>query len=268
MRVSDTLVDIGDGLVLETRRICHGQRSGGPVLVFLHESLGNIALWRSFPEQLAAETGLDALVYARTGYGRSSDEPLPRPRDYMEREGAVVLPRLLDVLGIDRAVLVGHSDGGSIALIGAGAMGSRVQGLVTMAAHIYADHLTIAGIRDMAERYRSTDIRTRLQRYHGDRTDALFQAWQTIWLDKGFHQAMDFSRWLADISCPAMIIQGEADEYGVPEQVTDIVSGIGSGACGVFLPDTGHSPHLENPDRVRQLVCDFLLGPGDQKKRN
>lgn len=268
MRVSDALVDIGDGLVLETRRIRHEARSHGPVLVFLHESLGNIELWRSFPQQLAERTGLDALVYARTGYGRSSNEPLPRPGDYLEREGAFVLPRLLDVMGIDEVVLVGHSDGGSIALIAAGTLGNRVRALVTMAAHIYADHLTIAGLRAMAERYRSTDIRAKLQRYHGERTDALFLAWQNIWLDEEFQRSMDFGPWLADIPCPAMIIQGEADEYGVPEQVTDIVSAIGDRAQGVFLPDTGHCPHLEKPDRVRDLICDFLLGPGVQKKHN
>lgn len=268
MRVSDALVDIGDGLILETRRIGHGSQSDGPVLVFLHESLGNIELWRSFPEQLAKRTGLDALVYARPGYGRSSDEPLPRPWNYLEREGAAVLPRLLDVLGIDEVVLVGHSDGGTIALIAAGTLGNRVRALVTMAAHIYADYLTIAGIRAMAERYRSTDIRAKLQRYHGERTDTLFLAWQNIWLDEGFQRSMDFGPWLADITCPAMIIQGEKDEYGVREQVTDIVSAIGDRAQGVFLPDTGHSPHLENPELVQKRVCDFLLGPGGQKKHN
>ena len=261
------MVPVGEGLELEVRRMQHAERQG-PVLVFLHESLGSIALWRKFPEKLARETGWDALIYNRQGYGRSSPEVLPRPYDYLEVAGHRWLPRLLDRLEIPEAVLVGHSDGGSISLVAAGAMGSRVKALVTMAAHIYADHLTLAGLEEMAIRYRETDIRERLERYHGRRTDDLFSAWQTVWRDEGFHAAMDFSRWLAAIECPAMIIQGENDEYGVPEQVTDIVAGIGANARAAFLEDAGHSPHLEKADQVAALICDFLLSEIGQKNRN
>ena len=257
MRVSEMIVPLGKGVELEVRRIQHPDPQG-PVLVFLHESLGSIALWRKFPEQLARATGCDALVYNRQGYGRSTDEILPRPYDYQEKEGAVWLPRLLDRLDIGKVVLIGHSDGASIALIAAGAMGSRVQTLITMAGHTYADHMTVAGIEEMTVRYRETDIRERLARYHGHRTDDLFNAWHGIWLDEGFHAAMDFSRWLAAIECPAMIIQGKNDEYGVPEQVTDIVAAIGTSAREVFLEDTGHSPHLEKTDQLLALVCHFL----------
>lgn len=263
MQTRDTMVALGDGVSVEVRRIRHAEdRNDGkerPTLVFLHESLGSIALWRRFPERLAKATGCDALIYNRIGYGQSSDEPLPRPFNYQEHEGEVLLPALLNELGIDEVVLIGHSDGGSIALIAAGALGARARALVTMAAHIYADHLTIAGIRDMATRYWETDIREKLHRYHGARTDDLFNAWQTVWLDEGFQAYMDFSHWLAAIQCPSMIIQGEEDEYGVPEQVTDIVAGIGPTAEAVFLPEVGHSPHLEKPDQVLDLVCDFLL---------
>ncbi|MCM0611336.1 alpha/beta hydrolase [Marinobacter sediminum] len=257
MHIRDMMVPLGDGVAVEVRRIRHHQPQG-PTLVFLHESLGSIALWRKFPEKLARASGLDALIYNRQGYGRSTDEVLPRPYDFQEQAGEVVLPQLLDALGIGEAVLVGHSDGGSIALIGAGAMGGRVKALITMAAHIYADHLTIAGIQEMAVRYRETDIREKLLRYHGARTDQLFNAWQAVWLDEGFQASMDFSRWLAAIECPSMIIQGEDDEYGVPEQVTDIVAGIGSAARGVFLQEAGHSPHLEKTDEILELICDFL----------
>ncbi len=260
------MVPVGAGVELEVRRIQHHDPKG-PVLVFLHESLGSIALWRKFPEKLARATGCDALIYNRRGYGHSTDEVLPRPYDFQEEEGSVWLPRLLDELGIERVVLIGHSDGGSIALITAGAMGSRVQALVTMAAHIYADHLTLAGLEEMAIRYRDTDIRERLERYHGHRTDDLFNAWQTVWRDEGFHAAMDFSGWLAAIECPAMIIQGENDEYGVPEQVTDIVAGIGASAREVFLEGTGHSPHLEKTDQVVALIYDFLCSEIELKNR-
>ncbi len=234
------MVPVGDGVELEVRRIQH-EESKGPVLVFLHESLGSIALWRKFPEKLAKATGCDALIYNRQGYGHSSDEELPRPYDYLEVAGHRWLPGLLDKLEIQDIVLVGHSDGGSIALVTAGTMGDRVKALVTMAAHIYADHLTLAGIEEMAVRYRETDIRERLARYHGDRTD---------------------------IECPAMIIQGENDEYGVPEQVADIVAGIGEGAHGVILEDAGHSPHLEKQDQVVDLLYDFLRSESVLKNCN
>jgi len=257
MQIRDMMVPVGDGVELEVRRIQHKEPKG-PVLVLLHESLGSIALWRKFPEKLAKATGCDALIYNRQGYGHSSDEELPRPFDYLEVAGHKWLPRLLDTLEIEEAVLIGHSDGGSIALVAAGALGARVKALVTMAAHIYADHLTLAGIDEMAVRYRETDIRDRLARYHGERTDDLFNAWQTVWRDEEFQAAMDFSPWLAAIKCPAMIIQGENDEYGVPEQVTDIVAGIGKSARGVSLEDVGHSPHLEKQDQVVDLLYDFL----------
>lgn len=252
------MVPLGEGVSVEARRIRHDNPQG-PTLVFLHESLGSISLWRKFPERLAKATGFDVLLYNRLGYGGSSDEPLPRPYDYQEREGTVVLPRLLDELGLEEVVLIGHSDGGSIALIAAGALGHRVHALVTMAAHIYADHLTIEGIQEMMVRYRETDLREKLQRYHGTRTDDVFMAWSTVWLDEGFQRSMDFDEWLAAIKCPSMIIQGEEDEYGVPEQVTDIVAGIGMNAIPVFLPGTGHSPHMEKPDQLLDRVCDFLL---------
>lgn len=272
IQISDMIVPVGEGVELEVRRIQHSDPQG-LVLVFLHESLGSIALWRKFPEQLARATGCDALIYNRQGYGRSTDEILPRPYDYQEKEGAVWLPRLLDKLDIDKVVLIGHSDGASIALIAAGALGSRVKTLITMAGHTYADHLTVAGIEEMTVRYRETDIRERLARYHGHRTDDLFNAWHGIWLDEGFHAAMDFSRWLAAIECPAMIIQGQNDEYGVPEQVTDIAAAIGDSAREFFLEDTGHSPHLEKPDQLLDLVCDFLenenlIKPGENVTKN
>ena len=185
MQIRDMMVPVGDGIELEVRRIQHAEPKG-PVLVFLHESLGSIALWRKFPEKLAKATGCDALIYNRQGYGHSSDEELPRPYDYLEVAGHRWLPRLLDKLEIRDVVLIGHSDGGSIALVTACTMGGRVKALATMAAHIYADHLTLAGIEEMAVRYRETDIRDRLARYHGNRTDDLFNAWQTVWRDEGF----------------------------------------------------------------------------------
>lgn len=267
MNVSNFAAPLGDGVAVQAQRLRH-ESGSGPVLVFLHESLGNIALWKQFPRRLAEATGLDALVYERRGYGASSDEPLPRPYDYLEQEGRVWLPRLLNALEIDEVILVGHSDGGSIALIAAAELGDRVKGLITMAAHTWADHLTLAGIRDMGRRYAEEGIREKLLRHHGERTDTLFNAWQEVWLDEGFQQSLNFAPWLDAIQCPAMIIQGEDDEYGVPEQVTHIVEGIGSQAAPVFMPETGHSPHLQQPDRVLSLICDFLRVEIAQKSAN
>ncbi|WP_166267611.1 alpha/beta fold hydrolase [Marinobacter caseinilyticus] len=257
MNVLDLAVPLGDGVVFQAQRICH-PASRGPTVVFLHESLGNIALWKRFPAQLAERTGLDVLVYERQGYGASTDEVLPRPYRYQEDEGAIWLPRLLDALGINEVVLIGHSDGGSIALVAAGALGSRARGLVTIAAHTWADHLTESGIRAMMARY-DKGLREKLQRHHGERTDELFRAWHGIWLDEGFQQWLDFSHWMDVIDCPALIMQGEDDEYGVPEQVTDIVDGIGPNARAAFIEGTGHAPHLEQPERVLALIYDFLL---------
>lgn len=264
MKIRDMLVPVAEDVHLEVRRIQHPTPEG-PTLVFLHESLGSIGLWRKFPEKLAAATGFDALIYNRLGYGRSSDEPLPRPYDFQIKAGSVWLPRLLDELGLDEVILVGHSDGGSIVLIAAGAMGARVKAMITMAAHVYADHLTEEGIRDMAVRYKDSDIRDRLHRHHGERTDDIFYAWQTVWLDEGFQQSLDFSDSLAAIDCPSLIIQGEEDEYGLPDQVTRIVDGIGASALPVFMPETGHSPHLEKMDQVIELIYDFLLSREGEK---
>ncbi|MGP4845513.1 alpha/beta fold hydrolase [Marinobacter sp. 1Y8] len=258
METLNQAVPLGDGVVVQTQRICRAA-SRGPTVVFLHESLGNIALWKRFPARLAEMTGSDVLVYERRGYGASSDETLPRPYHYQEDEGQIWLPRLLDALDIEEVVLVGHSDGGSIALIAAAALGKRARGLITMAAHTWADHLTVSGIQNMIHRYSEDGLREKFLRHHGKRTDDLFQAWHTIWLDEGFQQWMNFSHWLAAIECPALIIQGKDDEYGVPEQVTDIVKGIGPSAQPVFLENTGHSPHLEQPEQVLTLIYDLLL---------
>lgn len=263
LEASDYQVSLADDVRLNVRHLRH---KGGPdapqgagaglTLVLLHESLGTIALWRDFPEQLAQATSADVLVYERRGYGGSTPEPLPRPNDYLEQEGALWLPRLIEALALEKVVLVGHSDGGSIALITAATV--AVRGLVTIAAHTFVDHLTLQGIREAGERYRTTDLARRLARYHGDRTDGLFNAWQETWQRESFAQSMDFSPWLAAIECPALILQGEHDEYGLPEQVTAIVEGIGPTAKAVFVDDAAHVPHLQQPEAVLNIIREFV----------
>lgn len=258
MQYQDRRVDVGEGVHLSVRHYTQPSGEGRPTLILLHEALGCIAMWKRFPEQIAEVTGLNVLVYERRGYGASSPITLPRPDDYLLEEGQMWLPRLLDKLGLQDVVLFGHSDGGSIALIGAASCPQQVKAIVTLAAHIYADHLTLAGIEEAAERYKTTNLPEKLARYHGDRTDLIFRAWSETWLRPSCNQGLNLRPQLAQIQCPSLIMQGDRDEYGVPEQVTDCCAGIGEHARGYFVPDCGHVPHLEKPDAVLEQTQAFL----------
>lgn len=258
----DESIALDDDVVLQLRWARQPSGKGKPVLVLLHEALGCIEMWKRFPQQLAEVTGLNLLVFERRGYGRSTPIKLPRPDDYLLHEGEIWLPRLLNRLGLREVVLFGHSDGGSIALIGAASCSDQVRGVITLAAHIYADHLTLGGVEKAGERYRNTDLPQRLARYHGDRTDLIFRAWYETWLRPSCNQKLDLRPQLARIRCPALIIQGDRDEYGVPEQVTDTCQGIGAHAHGVFIPDCGHVPHLEYPHVVINHAQEFLTRIG------
>ncbi|MGY8871013.1 MAG: alpha/beta fold hydrolase, partial [Pseudomonadales bacterium] len=218
---------------------------------------GCIAMWKDIPEQLAAETGCDVVVYERQGYGLSSEITLPRDDDYLVEEGEIWLPRLIDKLGLSKVILIGHSDGGSVALIGAATLASKVKGVITEAAHIYIDHLTTAGIKEAVERYKDSNLKEKLARYHGERTDFLFRAWHETWLrERKF--PMNLRPWLPRIECPALIIQGQDDCYGVREQVTDICAGIGARAEPLFLPKCGHVPHFEARESLISAVASFV----------
>ncbi|MBS97413.1 MAG: alpha/beta hydrolase [Oceanospirillaceae bacterium] len=242
-----------------------GRQSSGrgrPVLVLLHEALGCIEMWKSFPQQLAEHTGLDVLVFERRGYGRSTPITLPRPDDYLLEEGQVWLPRLLDRLALEEVVLFGHSDGASIALMGAAHCQEQVKAVISVAAHIYVDHLTLSGIEAAVKRYHSTDLPERLARYHGDRTDLLFRAWHETWQRPSCQSSLDLRPQLAGIRAPTLVMQGDRDEYGVPEQVTDICAGIGPEARAVFIEDCGHVPHLEQTEQVIAHTGAFLRDHG------
>ncbi|MBS3805404.1 MAG: alpha/beta hydrolase [Oleiphilaceae bacterium] len=257
MRMTEQQVKLEAGVTMRVRR-WQQQPAAGCSLVLLHEALGSLDLWKGFPEQLALATGLDVVAYERRGYGESTPAEMPRPMDYLEREGDVWLPRLLDALQLQKVVLLGHSDGGSIALVGAGAMPERVAGLITMAAHVSVDALTIKGIHEARERYQTTDLAQRLARRHGERGKQLFDAWQDTWLDETFQQRMNFEPWLANIGCPALVMQGDKDEYGLPDQVYAIVERIGARAQPVLIPEAGHFPHVEQPEFVLTAISDFL----------
>ena len=229
-----------------------------PTLVFLHEGLGCVSLWRDFPARLARATGCGALVYSRAGYGRSDPAPLPRPVRFMHEEGLRVLPEVLDAAGVRDAVLVGHSDGASIALVhaGSGAAG-RVRALVLEAPHVFVEDVSVASIAAMGEAYRDTDLRARLARHHGENVDRAFYGWNGVWLDPEF-RAWSIEEFLPRISVPVLVVQGEADEYGTPAQVEAVRRGAAGPVEAVILPGVGHSPHRDAPEATLAAMTRFV----------
>ena len=232
-------------------------RDTKPHLVFLHEGLGCTAMWHDFPALVTCDTGLPAIVYDRSGHGRSPNQGPPRDKRYLHLEAQEVLPRLLEYLQIERAILIGHSDGGSIALLSAAACPDRIAGIVTEAAHVFVESLTLEGIRETVAAYETRRLEQRLARYHGAKGQRLFFAWADTW------QSASFRNWniedcLGRIQCPALIIQGREDPYGSPRQVESIVTGIGSQATPMLIPACGHSPHRDTPESVREAITAFV----------
>ena len=229
-----------------------------PTLIFLHEGLGCVALWRDFPGRLARAVGCGALIYSRLGYGASDACRLPRPIDFMHHEGLAVLPRMLLSRGIRNYILVGHSDGGSIALIHAGGEPAPgLLGVITLAAHVFCEEITRHAIERTGRRYREGDLKERLAAYHGENTDCAFRGWHDVWLHP------DFRRWtiegdLARITVPVLAIQGVDDPYGTAAQVESIRQRCGGEADVRMLPACGHAPHLEKPDAVQAAAGRFI----------
>ncbi len=237
-------------------------RGDGPPLVFLHEGLGSVGLWRGVPAAVAAATGRTVLTYSRFGYGCSDPVALPRPVRYMHDEALTVLPQLLDALDLHRPVLVGHSDGASIALIHTGARARPVTAAALLAPHVIVEDETIAGIAAARQAYLGSDLRARLGRWHRD-VDTAFWGWNDVWLSPEF-RGWDVRGYLPTITEPTLILQGEADSYGTWAQVEAIRSGV-SGQCdAVKLPGAGHSLHLERRDEVVAALTDFVTTPADR----
>ncbi|MBW7850867.1 MAG: alpha/beta hydrolase [Rhodospirillales bacterium] len=246
-----------DGVRLEYAR-CGVSNDGAPTLVFLHEGLGCVALWKDFPERLAQATGCGAFVYSRAGYGRSDPAPLPRPVRFMHEEGLAVLPRVLEAAGIDRFVLVGHSDGASISIIYAGSGAARgLEGLILEAPHVFNEDISQQGIQAAKVAYETTELRRRLQRYHGDNVDCAFWGWNDVWLDPDF-RAWNIEEFLPGITVPTLVIQGEADNYGTLEQVRAVERQAGAAVESRILPGCGHSPHAEMPSEALAAMIAFL----------
>jgi pimeloyl-ACP methyl ester carboxylesterase len=214
---------------------------GRPTLVFLHEGLGSVALWKYFPAQVVAATGCPALVYSRYGYGKSDQLAEARTVDYMHREALDVLPEILAQLRIEAPVLVGHSDGASIALIHAGAGKWPVHGVVAMAPHVFVEDLTVQSIAEAAATFQGSDLAARLGRYHDD-VVSTFRGWNDIWLHPDFRH-WNIEDYLAAITAPVLVIQGEDDQYGTVAQVNAIARQVSGPVETLMLTDCAHSPH-------------------------
>lgn len=224
---------------------------GQPTLVFLHEGLGSMRLWRDFPHRLCQMTGAGGIVWSRHGYGGSEVVVTKREPGYMHHEALVVLPELLERLGLDDVVLVGHSDGASIALIFAGgsAVARRaVRGVIAIAPHVFVEAPTVESIAAARVRYESGDLRHRLARHHDD-VDAAFYGWNDIWLSPPFRH-WSIEEYLPAISCPILLVQAEDDPYGTTEQVDRIERQAGGPVSSLMLGHGGHAPHAAQSGRV------------------
>ena len=251
-------IDI-DGVKLEYERIAGAQDR--PAVVILHEGLGSLAMWRDFPQRVAAATGAEVVTYSRRGYGQSDPRPGPNGVDYMHREANEVLPKLLAALGIERPILIGHSDGASIAIIHAGS-GHPAAGLVLMAPHVFVEDLTVESIAKVKEIWKTTDMKARLGRYHRD-VEHTFWGWNDIWLLPAFKH-WNIEALVPNIAAPMMVIQGLDDEYGTPAQCESIKAHAKAPCELVMLEACKHSPHRDQPERTLAAIERFvksLAGP-------
>lgn len=247
-----------NGVKLEVQRLLGAPGGGRAPIVFLHEGLGSVSMWRDWPASVCAAAGRDGLVYSRRGYGRS--DPIPDVRgsgrlgaDYMHREALEVMPELLGALGLEVPVLLGHSDGATIALLYAAKF--PVTACVVMAPHVIVEDLSVQSIAQARTAYQSGALRERLARYHAD-VDGAFWQWNDIWLSPAF-RGFDIRAECRRIDAPVLAVQGEDDPYGTLRQIEGIQPTLGSFSKQI-LPQCGHSPQRDQPDTTRQCIVEFL----------
>jgi len=234
-----------------------GERvSGRPALVFLHQGLGSIAQWRDFPAKLAAATGCPAFVYNREGHGGSDSCDWPRPFDFMEIEGRDRLPEVLEVAGIDDFVLIGHSDGGTIALVYAAEVGTGMRGVIVEGFHVFAEEVTRAGIRRAQEDFKTGSLREKLARYHGANVDCAFHGWAETWLLPAMTD-YTIAPLIPKIEAPILAILGTQDPYGTIGQI-DCLPDLARAPLEISKPDCGHAPHEEAESEMLELMGDFV----------
>ncbi|MDJ0856870.1 MAG: alpha/beta hydrolase [Desulfobacterales bacterium] len=249
-----------DGLDIHTLALTPVDRAPveGPWLVFLHEGLGCTAMWHDFPHRLANATQTPALVYDRRGYGRSGPRRRPPGVDYLQEEAETILPALLAHFGIGTALLIGHSDGGTIALHFASRFRQRVIGVIAEAAHVFVESVTLEGIQVAVEAFEHGGLRDQLSRYHGAHTRDMFYHWADVWRSEAFRN-WNIEACLPHIRCAVLVIQGLEDRYGTIRQVDAITNGIGTRARRYLIPSCGHTPHREAPRRTLAAMRRFIL---------
>jgi pimeloyl-ACP methyl ester carboxylesterase len=256
-----TFALVVDGVRLHAERVAPPRGGAGPVVVLLHDSLGSVALWRDFPERLAEATGLGVLAYDRRGHGASDPfGPEARTPAYLH-EQAAVLDRVLAAADVREAVLFGHSDGGSIALLAAALHPARVRAAVAEASHVFVEERTLEGLREAERAIARGDLLPRIARHHGDKAGPLAAAWIGTWLSPAF-RGWNVEAELRRIRCPVLVFQGAEDEYGTEAQVQAVARGVAGPARGVILPGLRHTPHREDPGAVLRLVAEHLAGAG------
>jgi pimeloyl-ACP methyl ester carboxylesterase len=228
-----------------------------PTVVFLHEGLGSVAMWKDFPRQFCEAHGLRGLVFSRYGYGNSSARPADDRwgPDFMHRQAFEVLPPLFAALGIERPWLFGHSDGGSIALLHAARFSQQISGVIAVAPHVFVEPVTVTNIVAAREAYLEGGLRSRLARHHAD-VDSAFWGWNNIWLDPAFLE-WNIESELEGIRCALLAVQGEGDEYGTLEQI-HVIGRIVPGAQVAVLPHCGHSPHRDQPAELSRIAGNFI----------
>jgi pimeloyl-ACP methyl ester carboxylesterase len=229
-----------------------------PTLVFLHDGLGCLSLWRDFPARVAEANRCCAFVYSRFGYGNSDPIELPRPVHFMHDEALNVLPAILEAAKIERPILIGHSDGGSIALIYSGSkFGANVNSVILEAPHVFVEDITIKSIYDAGQEYLHGNLKPRLERHHGKNVDIAFWGWNQVWLNPEF-RSWNIEEYLPHIRKPVLAIQGEDDNFGTSLQIDSISKKCSGDVQTAFLPRCAHTPHREQPELTFELIVNFI----------
>ena len=229
---------------------------GLPALVFLHEALGSAGQWREFPDRLAARTGAAALIYSRAGHGRSAPSSGARGYQLFAEEALVALPEVLAARAISHPILVGHSDGATIALVHAASKASVARALILEAPHVFVEEATLAGVAQARDAFASGPLRAKLARWH-DQVDPMFGRWADTWLDPTFRD-WTMEEMLAKVRCPTLVIQGELDQYGTPAQVHAICREVSGPVESLIIPGVRHAPHAERGSQVLDAMAEFI----------
>ncbi len=232
-------------------------KKDSPTLVFLHEGLGCTEMWKDFPYLLSKKTRYPALIFSRLGYGASDPCPTPWKINFMHKEGLQILPAVIKEAKIKDHILIGHSDGGSIGIIYAGSPYAKgLKGLITEAAHIFCEELSVKSISDAKINYEHYDLREKLEKYHGENTENAFRGWNDVWLNQHFIK-WNIEKYLPKIKAPMLAIQGLEDQYGTLNQIESIKRRVNR-AITHIIDNCRHSPHSEQPEMVLNIMARFI----------